>query len=176
MTKITEEQIKIVLEKHLLWINRKPEGEKANLSGANLSRASLSGANLCGAKLIGAKGIVAPAAGRADRQPTNTIIKVTREQAQILLTNIEYLKILAEGGQIQAKLEDSWVNTETPNLANYGPEMFRVRPEPEDFWMIVPKHKRSIGLLRTKTQAEDALRDCSRPGEFRVAHLKEVED
>ena len=51
MTKITEEQIRIVLDKHLLWINRKPGGERANLTGANLTEATLSGADLSGADL-----------------------------------------------------------------------------------------------------------------------------
>ena len=51
MTKITEEQIKIVLERHLLWLNNEPGGEKANLYKANLSGADLSGANLIGADL-----------------------------------------------------------------------------------------------------------------------------
>jgi hypothetical protein len=51
------EKLKEILEKHLLWINNKQGGERANLSGANLSGANLSGADLSGANLSGAIGI-----------------------------------------------------------------------------------------------------------------------
>lgn len=40
-----------ILEKHSLWINNQPGGQKANLRGANLSGASLRGADLRGANL-----------------------------------------------------------------------------------------------------------------------------
>jgi hypothetical protein len=67
------EDLKIVLEKHLAWLNNENGGERANLSradlsgatlsradllGATLSRADLSGADLSGADLSGAKGMV----------------------------------------------------------------------------------------------------------------------
>ena len=57
--KITEAELKIVLEKHALWLKLDPNGVRAdlygaNLRGANLRGASLYGANLCGANLCGA--------------------------------------------------------------------------------------------------------------------------
>ena len=185
MTKITEEQIKLVLEKHLLWINDKPGGEKADLSGANLTNANLTGANLTIANLFeaaltGARGIVAPTTRQADIQPTNTMTKVTKEHAQTLLTNIEFLKALAEGGQIQAKLGDSWVDTETPNLANYGPEIFRVKPG--QYWRIVPKNREKgrcyafETLYFTRSSAEKELRAHKDSDDFRIVRLMEVED
>ena len=48
---MTKEQIKAVLDKHLLWINGEPGGEVSNLTGANLTGANLSGADLSGADL-----------------------------------------------------------------------------------------------------------------------------
>ena len=46
--------LKEILEKHEKWINRKDDGERANLIDANLSGVDLSGVNLSGADLIGA--------------------------------------------------------------------------------------------------------------------------
>jgi hypothetical protein len=43
--------LKVILEKHRLWLLAENGGERANLSGANLPRASLPGANLSGANL-----------------------------------------------------------------------------------------------------------------------------
>ena len=52
--KITEAELKIVLEKHALWLRNDPNGIQANLYGADLSEANLYGANLYGANLRGA--------------------------------------------------------------------------------------------------------------------------
>ena len=52
--KFTEAKLKIVLEKHALWLRNDPNGIQADLSGANLCGANLCGANLCGADLCGA--------------------------------------------------------------------------------------------------------------------------
>ena len=52
--KITEAELKIVLEKHALWFRNDPNGVRANLDGANLYKANLIRANLCGADLCGA--------------------------------------------------------------------------------------------------------------------------
>ena len=52
--KFTEAELKIVLEKHALWLRNDPNGIRANLYRADLSRADLSRANLCGADLWGA--------------------------------------------------------------------------------------------------------------------------
>ena len=62
--KFTEAELKIVLERHALWLRNDPNGIRANLCwadlcgadlcGANLSRANLSRANLSGADLSGA--------------------------------------------------------------------------------------------------------------------------
>ena len=49
--KITEAELKIVLEKHALWLRNDPNGVRANLSGANLSRANLYKADLYKANL-----------------------------------------------------------------------------------------------------------------------------
>ena len=52
-------KLKVVLEKHALWLRNNPNGTRADLrdadlSGANLSGADLGGANLSGASLVGA--------------------------------------------------------------------------------------------------------------------------
>ena len=52
--KFTEAELKIVLEKHALWLRNDPNGIRANLCGADLSGANLRGADLCGASLYGA--------------------------------------------------------------------------------------------------------------------------
>ena len=52
--KITEAELKIVLEKHALWLRSDPNGIRANLRGANLYGANLYGANLREADLYGA--------------------------------------------------------------------------------------------------------------------------
>ena len=49
--KITEAELKIVLEKHALWLRNDPNGVRANLYGANLYEVNLYGANLYGANL-----------------------------------------------------------------------------------------------------------------------------
>ena len=57
MCKITQEELKTILENHLHWLNEDCEGwenMKANLRGANLYGADLRGANLHGANLYGA--------------------------------------------------------------------------------------------------------------------------
>ena len=51
---MTREELTTILEKHRLWLNSEPGGERADLSRANLSGANLSGANLSGANLSGA--------------------------------------------------------------------------------------------------------------------------
>ena len=48
---MTAEELKDKLAAHLLWLDGKPGGYKADLSGANLSRANLSRANLSRANL-----------------------------------------------------------------------------------------------------------------------------
>ena len=51
MKTYTNEELKVILKKHLKWTRNESDGEKADLSGANLSGANLSGANLSGANL-----------------------------------------------------------------------------------------------------------------------------
>jgi uncharacterized protein YjbI with pentapeptide repeats len=51
---MTQEQLKPILEQHLLWVRNKTEGQRADLSGADLYKADLSRANLSGADLYGA--------------------------------------------------------------------------------------------------------------------------
>ena len=52
--KFTEAELKIVLEKHALWLRNDPNGIRADLCGASLREASLSEVNLGGASLYGA--------------------------------------------------------------------------------------------------------------------------
>ena len=55
MEKITEEELKEILEQHKLWLkSNEEEGKRANLYGANLSGANLSDANLTCTNLISA--------------------------------------------------------------------------------------------------------------------------
>ena len=55
MKKITEEELKTILEQHALWLDSDEiEGKFADLRYANLYRANLSGANLTRANLYGA--------------------------------------------------------------------------------------------------------------------------
>ena len=49
--KFTEAKLKIVLEKHALWLRNDPNGIQANLGGANLGEADLGGADLYEANL-----------------------------------------------------------------------------------------------------------------------------
>lgn len=51
---MNKKQLDKVLAKHKLWLDGKPDGERADLSGADLSGANLSGAVLTGANLTGA--------------------------------------------------------------------------------------------------------------------------
>ena len=58
-TSISKDELNNILEKHTMWLNHEPGGERANLrgadlSGANLSLSDLGGANLTGADLRGA--------------------------------------------------------------------------------------------------------------------------
>ena len=48
---ISKDELDSILEKHIMWLNNEPGGERANLSGANLCRADLSCTNLCRADL-----------------------------------------------------------------------------------------------------------------------------
>jgi hypothetical protein len=48
---MTNDELKLVLNRHLLWLEEDPCGECANLSSAYLSGADLSGADLSGADL-----------------------------------------------------------------------------------------------------------------------------
>ena len=50
----TKAELKIVLEKHALWLRNDPNGVRANLRGADLSEVNLYGANLYKANLYGA--------------------------------------------------------------------------------------------------------------------------
>ena len=53
MKKITEEELKTILEQHKLWLDsNEKEGKRADLTWVDLSCADLSGANLTGAYLI----------------------------------------------------------------------------------------------------------------------------
>lgn len=51
---MTQEELRIVLEKHRKWLNDEDGGERANLEDANLERANLERAYLEGAYLKGA--------------------------------------------------------------------------------------------------------------------------
>lgn len=53
MKKITQEDLKRILDRHAAWLSGEG-GERADLSDADLSDANLSGADLSGAKLTGA--------------------------------------------------------------------------------------------------------------------------
>ena len=58
-TSISKDELNNIFEKHTMWLNHEPGGERANLrgadlSGANLSLSDLGGANLTGADLRGA--------------------------------------------------------------------------------------------------------------------------
>ena len=48
---MTNTELRNILEKHQLWLDRKPGGERANLEGANLFQADLEGVNLRDANL-----------------------------------------------------------------------------------------------------------------------------
>ena len=59
MKKISDTELKAIIDKHAKWIRGEDGGERADLCGANLCdadlrNANLSGANLCGANLCGA--------------------------------------------------------------------------------------------------------------------------
>ena len=55
MKKITEKELKTILEQHKLWLDsNETEGKRAYLRYANLTGADLAGANLAGACLYGA--------------------------------------------------------------------------------------------------------------------------
>ena len=54
MKTISNNDLKKILRKHVLWLNFDPEGEKADLSKANLKGADLRGADRTGADLTGA--------------------------------------------------------------------------------------------------------------------------
>ena len=41
----TKEELKLILDKHTLWLTDKTTGERANLHRANLYRANLTGAS-----------------------------------------------------------------------------------------------------------------------------------
>ena len=51
MREITQEELKEILRKHKLWLERRPDGEKADLSEADLRWANLSGTDLSEANL-----------------------------------------------------------------------------------------------------------------------------
>jgi len=51
---MTNEELKVILNNHKLWLDGKEEGVRANLEGANLEGANLGYANLMGANLRGA--------------------------------------------------------------------------------------------------------------------------
>ena len=51
---ISKEELNKILRRHVLWLENKPDGERANLYRANLSGADLSGADLYRADLRGA--------------------------------------------------------------------------------------------------------------------------
>ena len=52
--KYTNEELRLILEDHKLWINNTKTGNRANLSGADLGGANLENAKLRGADLSGA--------------------------------------------------------------------------------------------------------------------------
>ena len=51
--KISEDELREILEKHKKWLNNETNGEKANLQEANLQEADLQGAYLQGACMRG---------------------------------------------------------------------------------------------------------------------------
>ena len=53
----TDEQLKLILKKHQLWLDDREGGERADLRHADLSQASLRGVNLHGATLGRADGL-----------------------------------------------------------------------------------------------------------------------
>ena len=52
---MNSEELKNVLDSHILWLEDNSTGKRANLTVANLRGADLTGANLTGANLTGAR-------------------------------------------------------------------------------------------------------------------------
>ena len=50
---MNKDDLKIILEKHRMWLNKENGGERANLSGSDLSWSNLSGSDLRGSNLSG---------------------------------------------------------------------------------------------------------------------------
>ena len=52
----------------------------------------------------------------------------------------EYLPLvqaLAEGKTIQGKISATrWADDESPDFQSYPPEFYRVKPEPEELWLV----------------------------------------
>jgi hypothetical protein len=87
---MTPEELQIVMDKHVKWLNDEPGGERwscpwnadlggadlggANLGGANLGGADLVGANLGGADLVGAKNIPEMAIAQTTLLPAGELI------------------------------------------------------------------------------------------------------
>ena len=84
-------KLKKILRRHKLWLQGKPDGERADLYEANLREANLSGADLRGASLTNANLTNAnltdakadpPAGVRMYRRPPNTGVRVRSYKRQ----------------------------------------------------------------------------------------------
>ena len=84
-------KLKKILRLHKLWLQGKPDGERADLYEANLREANLSGADLRGASLTNANLTNAnltdakadpPAGVRMYRRPPNTGVRVRSYKRQ----------------------------------------------------------------------------------------------
>lgn len=75
------------------------------------------------------------------------------EQAKNVRANANHISNFIAGEVIEAKVYGQWEPTDTPNFLGFGPECFRVKTKPLEFWMNIYQRGEIGRLHKSKEDA-----------------------
>lgn len=76
------------------------------------------------------------------------------EQAKNVRANANHISNFIAGQVIEAKVYGQWDPTDTPNFLSFGPECFRVKTKPLEFWMNIYEDGKRGAVYKSR---EDAI-------------------
>ena len=185
MKKYTELELKDILEKHFLWLEGDPNGERADLSWADLYGADLSGAYLSEANLRGADLSMANLRG-ADLRGANlsmaNISGTNLREAHLSMADLREAD-LREADLSMANLRGTYLRGADLSMANLSGTNLREADLHEskgvNYPMTCPERGSFIGFKRVRNNliveleiTEDALRSSATGRKCRCSKAK----
>ena len=81
------------------------------------------------------------------------------------------LQALIEGKTLQLRVCDNWLDCKDGVDFTCAPSDYRIKPEPREFWMVMPYATEGLGVCSTKASAEYWLKDYPKAS---IVHVREV--